>query len=979
MGNSVSKKFGSRILSDEEVKLTLPTYDKLLEQIDDMRKEEWDEDKSKKLHNQKINNISILGARGTGKTSILKSLINKLEEENKEDVILGKNIVLPMIVPENMSTSSNLMSMILGLFKGIVDELEAKEESRSKECWFSKESNISKRYRELVRKFCFLQPDFKSVSIKQYTTENDYVEKSSQIFQADIEFMSYFNDFIDMLIETKEEKNERLIFVFIDDMDLSTQRCVDAVRTLLAYISHPRIVTVLAGDLETFEEALTLDFIRQEQMVNADIFKTNFVVANGEKDEYLERKKALTYEYLKKVMPVIYRHNLREWSLETRGNYIVKGNAGNKWNKDGNITEEQKSDKVKEENNKKLVELLHDCFSTLENPPIFQYFENEEDEGKNLPQMFHIFDHTARGLNAVYNVLLDTHYIMQNGEEDKKIPQIKILLETIVGSNSLFNKYRKAIFDDIIKFGNDYDDTCIDCENFKKFIIEEFKIRVHTSIFEKDAYLLDKINDDMVYSNVVEIFSLFALIDFSIRILKKNEIFSDEAYRELKKFNAINLINNPEISGVKIPQRRVAVFDEANNIILDKGIENKDIILMSKIILKLLSDMDFGYAITLFHFLSENNNYIFEEIAGDTVSLVWAYRKTICLYEMVKSVDKYKDRSEKNSGKLQINSTLEGLIKLFEKEFSTLLIVIRGGKGLSQIFKMILDELFDSIEFGKNLSNCYLYREIFCNTLAESRSNGIFYDESFAPLSDMENDYKDLFRVNSLDYKRILLIAAIDKNHLWGNDISINVKGYIRKELEKLLKEIKCSDENKVDISCFKDVLIKFEDSYKGKRNTLAKELEDGIKELLKDRENFEIEFSKFSALESKIRDFISSRAWYGKDSAFEMLKDLQNAKLISITNQIKRGVKEENKEKDHKYFIKKLYAYIHMYARCTYNEEENMIWISKEISAFKNDIYDCSMISEGNKIKSVYDLLATDAGEEVVTKFEELFPSKGE
>ena len=353
MGNSVSKKFGSRILSDEEVKLTLPTYDKLLEQIDDMRKEEWDEDKSKKLHNQKINNISILGARGTGKTSILKSLINKLEEENKEDVILGKNIVLPMIVPENMSTSSNLMSMILGLFKGIVDELEAKEESRSKECWFSKESDISKRYRELVRKFCFLQPDFKSVPIKQYTTENDYVEKSSQIFQADIEFMSYFNDFIDMLIETKEEKNERLIFVFIDDMDLSTQRCVDAVRTLLAYISHPRIVTVLAGDLETFEEALTLDFIRQEQMVNADIFKTNFVVANGEKDEYLERKKALTYEYLKKVMPVIYRHNLREWSLETRGNYIVKGNAGNKWNKDGNITEEQKFDKVKEENNKK--------------------------------------------------------------------------------------------------------------------------------------------------------------------------------------------------------------------------------------------------------------------------------------------------------------------------------------------------------------------------------------------------------------------------------------------------------------------------------------------------------------------------------------------------------------------------------------------------------------------------------------------------
>lgn len=977
MGNNVSKKFGSRILSDEEVKLTLPTYDKLLEQIEDMRKEEWDEDKSKKLHNQKINNISILGARGTGKTSILKSLINKLEKENKEDVILGKNIVLPMIVPENMSTSSNLMSMILGLFKGIVDELEAKEESRRKECWFSKESDISKRYRELVRKFCFLQPDFKSVPIKQYTTENDYVEKSSQIFQADIEFMSYFNDFIDILIETKEEKNERLIFVFIDDMDLSTQRCVDAVRTLLAYISHPRIVTVLAGDLETFEEVLTLDFLRQEQMVRADIFETKFVVANGKKAQYLERKKALTYEYLKKVMPVIYRHNLREWSLETRGNYIVKGNAGNKWNKDGNITEEQESDMVKEENNKKLVELLHDCFSTLENPPIFRYFENEDDEGKNLPQMFHIFDHTARGLNAVYNVLLETYNIMQNGEEEKEFPQIKILLETIVGSNSLFNKYRKPIFESIIKLGTDFKDTRIDCENFKNFLIDKFiKNDVQSNETDETNLSIKRIID-IEPSKKVKIISLFVLIDFSIRVFKKDEVFADKTYKDLKKCNVINLINNPEISDTIMPPKKIVEFDNEDNIMLVKEIKNSDVRTMAEIILKLLSDMDFSYTITLFHFLSEKyNNYIFEEMHGETVGYDWAYKKIVCLYEMVKSVSKYKVRGEKNSCKLKVKSVLAELITQFEKEFGYLLEFLRGGRELSQIVKMILEEWLETIKFGTTQSDdSYWYRTIFYNMLAESLGNEIFNNETFVPLSERENDYKDLFRTNSLDYKRILLTTAIDKHNLWGDDIAIKVKEYIKNELEKLLKEIICDDKDKVNISSFEYGLIKFVDSYKGKRNTLAQNLENDIKNLLTDRDNFEVEFSKFITLEKLIRAFVSSRAWYGKQSAIEMLKELQNAKLISITNQIKKGVKEENKEKEHTYFIKKLYAYIHMYARCTYNEEENMVWISKEISAFKNNIYDCSMISEGNKIKSVYDLLATDVGEEVVSKFEELFP----
>lgn len=990
MGNSVSKKFGSRILSDEEVKLTLPTYDKLLDQIKDMRDDDWDEDKSKKLHNQKINNISILGARGTGKTSILKSLINKLEEENieenkcKKDIILGKNVVLPMIVPENMSTSSNLMSMILGLFKGIVDKLEKKYDNKTRDCWFEKKSDISTQYLELVKKFCFIQPDFKSVPIKQYTTENDYVEKSSQIYQSDIEFMACFNEFINKLMtikegeeEKREEKNKRLIFVFIDDMDLSIQRCVDAVRTLLAYISHPRIVTILAGDLETFEEALTLDFIRQEQMVRADIFETKFVVANGKKAQYLERKKTLTYEYLKKVMPVIYRHNLREWSLETRGNYIVKENAGNKWNKDGNITEEQESDKVKEENNKKMVELLHDCFSTIENPPIFQYFENKEDEGKNLPQMFHIFDHTARGLNAVYNVLLETYNIMQNGEEDKKFSQIKILLETIVGSNSLFNKYRKPIFESIIKLGTDFKDTRIDCENFKNFLIDKFIKNDVQSNETGETKLSIKRIMDIEPSKKVKIISLFVLIDFSIRVFKKDEVFADKTYKDIKKCNVINLINNPEISDTIMPPKKIVEFDNEDNIILVKEIKNSDVRTMAKIILKLLSDMDFSYTITLFHFLSEKyNNYIFEEMHGETVSYAWAYKKIVCLYEMVKSVSKYKVRGEKNSCKLKVKSVLAELITQFEKEFGDLLLFLRGGIELSQIVKMILEEWLDTIKFGTTQSNdSYWYRTFFYNMLAESLGDEIFNNETFVPLSERGNDYKDLFRTNSLDYKRILLITAIDKNNLWGNDIAIKVKEYIKNELEKLLKEIVCDDKDKVNISCFEYGLIKFVDSYKGKRNTLAQNLEDDIKNLLTDRDNFEVEFSKVITLEKLIRAFVSSRAWYGKDSAFEMLKELQNAKLISITNQIKKGVKEENKEKEHKYFIKKLYAYIHMYARCTYNEEENMIWISKEISAFKNDIYDCSMISEGNKIKSVYELLATDVGEEVVSKFEELFP----
>lgn len=61
-------------------------------------------------------------------------------------------------------------------------------------------------------------------------------------------------------------------------MDLSTNRCSDVVKTLLSYLSHPSIVTVLAGDLDVFGEALTLDFLRQEQIPDTEFVEKSYLV-----------------------------------------------------------------------------------------------------------------------------------------------------------------------------------------------------------------------------------------------------------------------------------------------------------------------------------------------------------------------------------------------------------------------------------------------------------------------------------------------------------------------------------------------------------------------------------------------------------------------------------------------------------------------------------------------------------------------------
>ncbi len=136
----VEKKLGARILTKSEMKMVLSTYDKLKEEIESIRKESWEYNLSSDIQNQKTNNIGILGSRGSGKTSIIKTLIEdlKVQDSNyKKDNNLkcGKNIILPIIIPETISENSNIMAIILGLFKPIVEKIKNIYNNQDRKSW----------------------------------------------------------------------------------------------------------------------------------------------------------------------------------------------------------------------------------------------------------------------------------------------------------------------------------------------------------------------------------------------------------------------------------------------------------------------------------------------------------------------------------------------------------------------------------------------------------------------------------------------------------------------------------------------------------------------------------------------------------------------------------------------------------------------------------------------------------------------------
>lgn len=142
-------KLGARVLSEAELEAILPNANKIYEQIEVFRHDSANMDKKQ----QKINNIGIMGCRGAGKTSILRTFYKTLEEKNKEG-----DIILPIIVPENMSPDASLMDVILGMFQNIVkDRQNVNKDPNRGDCIYRGRDPLEKAYSELVKQYCYIK------------------------------------------------------------------------------------------------------------------------------------------------------------------------------------------------------------------------------------------------------------------------------------------------------------------------------------------------------------------------------------------------------------------------------------------------------------------------------------------------------------------------------------------------------------------------------------------------------------------------------------------------------------------------------------------------------------------------------------------------------------------------------------------------------------------------------------------------------
>lgn len=539
----------ARALNDEQIENILPGYKNIYNQIKSMRNyaelyyckyiDTRDSYvyrcKNKEYSNITMNNVfSILGKRGAGKSSILLTLKNNIEENKHLKAVKGKEyknnvdivlpIILPIILPETMRNKGDMMGWILGCFKEIVDELskvEAEKYNKEKNngvnfgnCRKDEENTeVRKKYNEVLKQYSYTRKDYADIIKDNYTGLKEYIDKSRKILDPENELKRSFFEFINQLIKIKKEsgtnKETPMIYMFLDDIDLTKNHCNEILGVISRYLCHPNIIVFVSGDYEIFETEQFMSYMKGSNLMELVVSPVDNNIY-GEK--LFNENRMLARDALKKIMPPAYRYKLRSLSPEERLGFYY---------------EKEQSDKNKDsekENKKNLKHLLEEKFKDF-NPD-----QSKKEHLEVINAYGLIFDEMPRGIMNVYCALnnMEKNSILKPSEEcldengkkerDKKIADyisnFKNFINTIINSSSVLSKYEEKI-NSCIQINNPFTETFVNYERLIKQIERNNKV-YYKEEFRKNEEN-DSLNDDMI---VVLIFAHF--IESIVQLVNPN-------------------------------------------------------------------------------------------------------------------------------------------------------------------------------------------------------------------------------------------------------------------------------------------------------------------------------------------------------------------------------------------------------------------------------------------------------------------------
>ncbi len=282
--SSHAKKFdGENLIHQEEFGKTI----KLVTQSLENAKSAPD---SKYLHNT----ITILGTRGSGKTSFLLS-INKFLEKNSEIEVL--DIIDPTLIEEKGHVFLNVISLIMDLVEGKLNKQECHQPNENKP------TPTRKQWRDSLNKLAAGIPSIDGIGNHNGDNWQDpefVMDNGLKSVSASQKLANNFNTFLKISLEILDKKAFLLMF---DDIDVDASKGWVVLETIRKYFTSARLITLLSGDLKLYSTV-----VRQKKWEN---FGKEILKYEGKQQKQVSRFNDMVTELEAQYLQKIMQTNLR--------------------------------------------------------------------------------------------------------------------------------------------------------------------------------------------------------------------------------------------------------------------------------------------------------------------------------------------------------------------------------------------------------------------------------------------------------------------------------------------------------------------------------------------------------------------------------------------------------------------------------------------------------------------------------------------
>lgn len=280
------KKSGDANAFDDQNQIHVREFESITHIIDEQIQTAKDD---VNLTDKKFNNtIAVFGARGTGKTSFLKSVLKHYTEKKGNEIV-----VLNIIDPTEIEEKGHLFLLLISVINGMVSKQLEQGECKPNSTDYDKRKHWVVCLEKLSKGLPSLDNIGNKYDSDSWQSERYIMEMGLTSVKAAFDLESNFRKLIDIALDILDKK---AILISFDDIDVDFRKGWQVLEVIRKYLKSPRIITIISGDYNLY----SLN-IRKQQFKYLGINANNANIV-----DHLQVKtllNSLEYQYFIKVMP----------------------------------------------------------------------------------------------------------------------------------------------------------------------------------------------------------------------------------------------------------------------------------------------------------------------------------------------------------------------------------------------------------------------------------------------------------------------------------------------------------------------------------------------------------------------------------------------------------------------------------------------------------------------------------------------------